>query len=457
MKKLLYIFLILPFLIGSTYYVASDGDFKNTSQVNSAMGTFLPGDNVYFKGSENWVFDGINNVTLEITAKGNVSNYITFGSYGGSNAVFDGDGVYDEAIHLSDSSGNFYVKIENIEVKNFNLDGIGIGDAKFGVPFNVVIDSCYIHNITVNRGIHIQSSDVIVNDTEIAYVGSEGIGGDGNNWTIGYCNIHDIDQADALGDAIQLYTNYANNNWYIHHNILSNPNLNKGCFIAGDDGTNTNGGIFEYNNCSGGLWGFVSHVPGSICRYNLMTQPSGQGINIGDSDESYYYNNIIYDSDEFIRSRGSYGITAYVYHNTGINITGYGIDMDIGNQTIYYKNNICYLGVGGESMNIGNTTTLISDYNIFYPEKDFIYNGTTYNSLSAYQLATGQDLHSIASDPLLASNYRPLVGSPAINAGVDVGVDTDYLGNTRIGAPDMGCFESGNFIKNATLRNCTLN
>ena len=37
--------------------------------------------------------------------------------------------------------------------------------------------------------------------------------------------------------------------------------------------------------------------------------------------------------------------------------------------------------------------------------------------------------------------FRLRSGSPAINTGIDVGVSTDILGNSRIGAPDAGAYE----------------
>jgi hypothetical protein len=54
-----------------------------------------------------------------------------------------------------------------------------------------------------------------------------------------------------------------------------------------------------------------------------------------------------------------------------------------------------------------------------------------------------------AYDVLPVSNYRLKAGSPAINAGTDVGLTTDYLGNKIRGLPDIGAYEfygaTGNF------------
>ncbi len=62
---------------------------------------------------------------------------------------------------------------------------------------------------------------------------------------------------------------------------------------------------------------------------------------------------------------------------------------------------------------------------------------------------------SINADPLFrsATDYRLKAGSPAINAGTDVGLTTDFLGFPIIGTPDIGAYEhipSGGSIYNST-------
>lgn len=56
---------------------------------------------------------------------------------------------------------------------------------------------------------------------------------------------------------------------------------------------------------------------------------------------------------------------------------------------------------------------------------------------------TGRDANSLFADPLFrsSSDYRLRAGSPAINAGVDVGLTTDYLGKPIRGLPDIGAYE----------------
>lgn len=57
------------------------------------------------------------------------------------------------------------------------------------------------------------------------------------------------------------------------------------------------------------------------------------------------------------------------------------------------------------------------------------------NDLKSYQTLSGKEAHSMFSDPLLTSQYKLKLGSPAIDAGIDVGYP--YQGTS----PDMGAFE----------------
>lgn len=142
-----------------------------------------------------------------------------------------------------------------------------------------------------------------------------------------------------------------------------------------------------------------------------------------------------------------------VYHNT---LIGNGVDEGIhlgtgfATKTATFKNNIIKTQ-GTASINVPAGTTL--DYNCYYDTVgvySFIYDGATYNSLAAYQIATGQDLHSIASDPLLTADYKLKAGSPCINAGTPVGVLDTYFGGKRYygKAPDIGADEwDGDAVK----------
>jgi hypothetical protein len=100
----------------------------------------------------------------------------------------------------------------------------------------------------------------------------------------------------------------------------------------------------------------------------------------------------------------------------------------------------------------------VMDYNDYYDTAGasslFNWQGKTINGFTAYQSASGQEAHSKFADPLylnIAStpyNFDLASGSPAINAGTNLGVNevgvVDYAGNPRVNASghiNMGAYE----------------
>lgn len=155
---------------------------------------------------------------------------------------------------------------------------------------------------------------------------------------------------------------------------------------------------------------------------------------------------------------GNQGKTRNVnfYHNTLINGIGFRINVDSGVENIQFKNNIVKTS-GNNSIDVPAGVTL--DYNCYFDTTgsySFVYGGVTYHSLYDYQMATGQDSHSITVDPNLNADYTLRSDSPCINAGADVGVTMDYAGNKR-GVPDIGAYEfQRTKINNARLNNCII-
>ena len=59
---------------------------------------------------------------------------------------------------------------------------------------------------------------------------------------------------------------------------------------------------------------------------------------------------------------------------------------------------------------------------------------------SPHERQTGSDL--VVGDARIGSDYVPLAGSPAIDAGTSDGAPSiDRRGRTRTGAPDVGAYE----------------
>ena len=75
-------------------------------------------------------------------------------------------------------------------------------------------------------------------------------------------------------------------------------------------------------------------------------------------------------------------------------------------------------------------------------------NSTNYHfdDFAAWKTAmTPFEANSLWEDPLMTDpatgDFTLQATSPCINAGVDVGLTTDYLGNPIVGLPDIGAYE----------------
>jgi len=101
----------------------------------------------------------------------------------------------------------------------------------------------------------------------------------------------------------------------------------------------------------------------------------------------------------------------------------------------------------------GTTPTpagLTMNYNDYFVDATYgtlgLYNAAGIADLATWQTTVGNDVNSIASDPLFtsASNLIPQAGSPAIGAGTPVaGILIDFAGTTRNVPHTLGAFEAG--------------
>ena len=107
--------------------------------------------------------------------------------------------------------------------------------------------------------------------------------------------------------------------------------------------------------------------------------------------------------------------------------------------TLYLYSAAGSSGVVGDSLLIDNLYIgLVSSL-----PTEFKYENSNYANLTAWQSA-GFDGNSIQSSPMFTDSLTTFTlqpGSPAINAGTDVGLTQDILGNPIVGLPDIGAFE----------------
>jgi hypothetical protein len=162
----------------------------------------------------------------------------------------------------------------------------------------------------------------------------------------------------------------------------------------------------------------------SISGYNTVTSP----------ENGKFYNNVFANCVDY-----------------GISITQYtGRPDKTGNE---FVNNIFY-NTGDEGLRIYNDPLIpTAIYNNIY-RNNLFYNLGTEDVIAYWEEAmtvaefnaeNGNEGDVISDNlfgnPLFSIGFNLQPTSPAINAGVDVGLTTDYAGNPIVGLPDIGAYE----------------
>jgi hypothetical protein len=155
---------------------------------------------------------------------------------------------------------------------------------------------------------------------------------------------------------------------------------------------------------------------------------------------SIYHNTIVLDQGT---PTNSFNTVAMYMSNSSAQTGGANI-----------KNNIFYVTRGGlgnkRIMEVASASSVFtSDYNVGYLNASTgtvqygKYGTPTYTDLAAWQTGTTKDAHSLAVDPVFASDYKPTntaVSGPVMNTA-SVGVTDDIVGVTRSATPDPGAYE----------------
>jgi len=166
---------------------------------------------------------------------------------------------------------------------------------------------------------------------------------------------------------------------------------------------------------------------------NWINDPPGAGIAITDgANAAYLLANVIMSAGTGISLANITGVT--VWHNTIVGTGGHGINAGSASQ-VDLRNNII-TGSSQYGVLASSGQFVVQDYNLFYQ-----------NSLGNCSACTTGS-HTVSADPKYVDpgklDYALQAGSPAINAGVDLGVDrTPFDSGTLFNgsAPDIGYVE----------------
>lgn len=201
----------------------------------------------------------------------------------------------------------------------------------------------------------------------------------------------------------------------VFNNCISDTN--------GTDGTGSDGDGFSFHETTSGI------IENSISRNNKKSAVANVANATVDMRNNLFYHStngtigLIYLSDT-----GTYTI----YNNTiySGSHTGEAVRLDSSGGNVAFKNNIIS-GFDYGIRKVGAITNLSEDYNLVYGAN------TSYSGISA-------GTHDISANPQFTSpttDFSLLSTSPAIDAGTNVGLTSDYLGNPIYGSPDIGAYE----------------
>ena len=439
-----------PSAYGNDYVVAPfGGDF---TKIQPALDIAVAGDTITVRG-------GTYNEKIRFASSGNASSgYVTLQAFEGEMPILSGLNVSGSNMVLIEDRS--YVKLIGFEIR----DNLGVEDGSgvriTGSGSHIEIRGNRIHEI---RGIDAMGITVYGTSTS-APIADLVI--DGNE-------IFDSDPAQS--EALKLNGNIQG--FTVMNNTVHDVNNIAMDFIGGEADINPifvprNGlvrgnRVYRARSNYGGGFGAGIYVDGArdIVIENNVVSESDLGIEIGAENPGVtsgiiVRNNLIFNNDKaglvfggFDADRGRVRSSSFinnVCYKNDILGSGFGqLWIQFAEDNVV-RNNVFVETTGGillfsEDGNIDNSL----DYNVWFVDAGaesatFTWNGTSYESYSAYRSATGHDANSLFADPLFvnaALDDSHLQGdSPAVEGG-----DPSYI-------PDPGVVDIDGELRLAGLR-----
>jgi PKD repeat protein len=418
-KKLGFLFL---FLMGaspcfaSTVYVSPNGNDSNPGTLDRPLATparaialASPGDTIYFRAGRYAVTR-----FLWIDKDG-----LTLASHPGELATIAGSNT-----DTTNLQSVIVIVSNNVSIIGLEIQGGSYYSIKVESNSGTLLRNCKIHSSGRDCIKMYNADQMTIENCEIGPSGlrdpsnAEGIDSvGGRNTVIRGCYIHDI----------------ATNGLYLKGGA-------SGCLVERNRVERTgHAGILLGQDTDIEFMrdGTRYEALNSIVRNNIVINTGGAGVGTYSGYNVRFYNNTLWDVAR------SYHAGFYVVTNT----------REVPSERVSFKNNIVVVMSSRPMAFVINLAdALASDYNIWFRPTGGAYrfsreSGSSadyWESLADWQRGMGADLNSKAADPRLGSDYKPLAGSPAIDAGQPISeVTNDYSGGGRPqGAGyDIGAYE----------------
>lgn len=371
--------------------------------IQKAANTVRAGDVVYVKS-------GVYYEQVNIISSGTSSNPITFKSYTKNGAVIDGSKSSSIVVNWKgNGSPHDWVVLDGFEIRNGSKYGVWVeGD-------HDTVQNCMIHDngtpgAVGDNGLECHKTDYVnVLHNEVYNSGWDGISiGTSTNGTVEYNNVHDNPDHNGINimpSNADPQVPYQNNNVRFNRSCRNNT----GIYMRWQQNNEISNNFLYDNNHNGIEITYYTGAGGSTYRSNTKI-----------------YNNTI-------ANNGSYGIR------------------DVSGTYLIIKNNIIASN-GKDAINIlGNVTTgHVIDYNLYNISDTLKWGSKECSSLSVWQSVSGQDSHSIQSNPgfdnLNVNSCAITANSKAVDSGTNLaseGINQDINGTFRPQGNgfDIGAFE----------------
>ena len=488
----------VPSRSGVTYYVSTTGNDNNAGTQSAPWRTIQHGADTVHPGDTVLVMGGTYNEVVTLKTSGNASaGYITFKNYPGQSPIVDGTGL---AIGASGQTGLFslegtfnYIVIQGFEIRNYSSSTRGkvpVGIDFEGAGSNIEILNNHIHNI-----VQTLSSCNAANALAVALYGTQAPASINNVTLWG----NEIDH-NTTGCSENVSFD-GNVQYFVQANNVVHDGDNIGLDNIGFEGVSPNSSFDQARD--GWVFGNTIYNISSTTNPVYHNQVGADGYYCDGCTRVIVERNLIHDSDlSEVASEHSGTVSSYVmfrnniiYHSlyVGFSIGGYSKNVGgtdhcvIVNNSLWDDGTYSNTGLGEFQIqyhatnntvenNIFDDYTLTSkylvydfttsvpnpavmDYNDYYTTAGagsslFDWQGKGITGFTPYQTASGQEAHSKFADPLYVNivttpyNFDVASGSPAINAGTNLGVNTvgvlDYAGNPRVngnGQINIGAYE----------------